>query len=88
MVFYLPSVTGRGLNPNLADDAEAVTAARVANWLARRLSGSAVNRITVALGQRDSDSLIVFREPESVRGIELSTYGIPTLVNEKEAFKD
>lgn len=52
-----------------------------------RLSG-APNRITVALGQRDSDSLIVFRDPESVRGIELSTYGIPTLVNEKKAFKD
>lgn len=52
-----------------------------------RLSG-APNRITVALGQRESDSLIVFREPESARGIVISIYGISTLVNEKTAFKD
>jgi prepilin-type N-terminal cleavage/methylation domain-containing protein len=52
-----------------------------------RKSG-APNRIVISMGDRESDSLIVFRQPESSVGITLSTYGIVTLINEKQAFKD
>ena len=44
------------------------------------------NRLIVAAGQRTDASTIALSNPDAVRGVNLSTYGIATVVNEGASF--
>lgn len=46
-----------------------------------------IRRIVLASALSGSDGKLTFATPDEVRGVLLSTYGVPTLINESEAFK-
>lgn len=45
------------------------------------------NQLVVAVGEHESDSVIRFDSAELIRGVYLSVYGIPIIINEKLGFK-
>lgn len=46
-----------------------------------------IRRLVVSPAQINSGAQISFDKPDAVRGLLISTYGVPTLINEAEAFK-
>lgn len=49
--------------------------------------GNAVALLAVATGQIDPGNGILFQSADTLRGLKLSTYGVPIVLNEKKAFK-
>jgi prepilin-type N-terminal cleavage/methylation domain-containing protein len=50
-------------------------------------TGTLVSLLAVATGLPEPGSGVLFRSADSLRGLKLSTYGVPIVLNEKLAFK-